>query len=448
MSRFFTDRHKRQLLVISRRWRRRIIFLCGGLAVGVAAVALAGAADAAQIVFESFRGRFPYGSLILTPIGFALIAFLTSRYFPAAAGSGIPQAIAARRLKETEKRAKLVSLPIAAGKTVLTLMGLVIGASIGREGPTVQIGASIMSAIGRLSPRRQPGLILAGAAAGVAAAFNTPLGGIVFGIEEMSRSFEVRASGLIIGAVILGGVTSLAFVGSYTYFGNSSAALNLAADWLAVPLCGVTGGLLGGLFSRFIVALADIKRRARAPAKDRGLRRIASHMREWTATHPTLFAAICGLGVALCGFASGGAAHGTGYAHARDALHGAPLSYSFLPMKLAATALSSISGIPGGIFAPSLAIGAGLGADFAPLFPDAAGAVVLLGIVSYFTGVVQAPITGFVIVSEMTNDHTMLVPLMASAVIADAVSKLVCREGIYHALARRIDERQTGEHAP
>jgi H+/Cl- antiporter ClcA len=437
-----SPRSRRRLLVLSRRWQRRVIFLCGGVAVGVAAVVLAAVADAAQEGFDAILARFPYGGLFLTPLGFGLIAFLTSRYFPAAAGSGIPQAIAARRLRELDKRAKLVSLRIAAGKIGLTLMGLLVGASIGREGPTVQIGASIMAALGRLSPGRQPGLILAGASAGVAAAFNTPLAGIVFGIEEMSRSFEVRASGLIIGAVILGGLTSLALVGSYTYFGTSDAVLNVARAWLAVPLCGVTGGLLGGLFSRFIVAVMGAMRRPAEAAASSSKVSFPKAARIWMTAHPALFAVVCGLGVALCGLASGGSIHGTGYAYARDALHGTAPDYAFLPMKFAATALSSISGIPGGIFAPSLAIGAGLGADMAAFFPDSAGAVVLLGMVSYFTGVVQAPITAFVIVSEMTGDHTMLVPLMAAALIANAVSKLVCREGIYHALARRIGDAQ------
>ena len=121
----------------------------------------------------------------------------------------------------------------------------------------MQIGASIMFALGRFSPRRQPGLILAGAAAGVAAAFNTPLAGIVFGIEEMSRAFETRTSSLIIGAVIAAGLTSLALMGNYTYFGTSAMSLRNGIDWLAIPLCGVVGGLAGGLFSRILIAVAQ-----------------------------------------------------------------------------------------------------------------------------------------------------------------------------------------------
>ena len=106
----------------------------------------------------------------------------------------------------------------------------------------------------------------------------------------------------------------------------------------------------------------------------------------------------------------------------------------------------SISGIPGGIFAPSLAVGAGLGANLAAVLPGApAQALVVLGMVAYFAGVVQAPITAFVIVDEMTNDHGLIVPLMLTAVIAHAVSRLVCPEGVYHALSRNFDAVDAAE---
>ncbi len=121
--------------------------------------------------------------------------------------------------------------------------------------------------------------------------------------------------------------------------------------------------------------------------------------------------------------------------------HGTPLPPEFGPLKLLATAASSVAGIPGGLFSPSLAVGAGIGYDLWRFIPDVAahaplGAVVMLGMVAYFAGVVQAPITAFAIVAEMTADHNMIVPLMASSVIASTVSKLICPEGVYHILAR------------
>jgi H+/Cl- antiporter ClcA len=423
MSQFLSERRLRSVKVTSERWQRRAIFVLGGIAVGAAAVAFAMLADLAQLAFAALVAKSRYASLLVTPLGFALSVYLTNRFFPNSQGSGIPQAIAARQLTDQAARGRLVSIRIAIGKMLLTLLGLLCGASVGREGPTVQIGASIMFALGRMSPRRQPGLILAGAAAGVSAAFNTPLAGIVFGIEEMSREFEVRTSGLIIGTVIAAGLTSLALVGNYTYFGSSATMLGHGADWLAVPLCGVAGGLAGGIFSRVIIAMA------------RGLPGAPGRIFK---QHPIPFALVCGVGVALCGLASGDMIYGTGYAQVKEALDNATLlPWHFSLLKLAATAFSAVSGIPGGIFSPSLAVGAGLGSDVAQLFPTAPlGAIMLLGMVSYFAGVVQAPITAFVIVTEMSDNHAMVVPLMAAALIAYATSRLVCHEGIYHALAK------------
>ena len=416
-------RSKRRLKLHSARLQRRAIFLLGGVVVGGAAVALALLADQAQIAFALLLAKSRYAALIVTPLGFAASVFLTNRYFPNSQGSGIPQAIAARHLTDQGARQRLVSIRIAIGKIILTLFGLLCGASVGREGPTVQVGASIMFALGRFSPRRQPGLILAGAAAGVAAAFNTPLAGIVFGIEEMSRAFETRTSSLIIAAVIAAGLTSIALMGNYTYFGSSPAALRNGLDWLAVPLCGIVGGLAGGLFSRILITMA------------RGL---PSGLGRAIKQHGLVFALVCGFAVAICGLISGDTIYGTGYSQVKAALEsGSPMPADFGVLKFLATTFASISGIPGGIFSPSLAIGAGIGSNIASLFHGApVAAIMLLGMVAYFAGVVQAPITAFVIVTEMTDNHAMVVPLMAAALIAHATSKLICEEGVYHALAK------------
>ena len=425
-----STRHKRLFRLTSARWQRQAIFLLGGIGVGAAAVALAQLADLAQHAFALLLAKSRYAVLAVTPLGFMLSAYLTIRLFPNAQGSGIPQAIAARHLTDQTARQSLVSIRIAVGKVILTLFGLLCGGSVGREGPTVQVGASIMFALGRVSPRRQPGLILAGAAAGVAAAFNTPLAGIVFGIEEMSRAFETRTSSLIIAAVIAAGLTSLALAGNYAYFGSSAMSLASGTDWLAVPLCGVVGGLAGGLFSRIVIATA------------RGFKNPLGRMIKG---HPLWFAFACGIAVAICGLVSDDTIYGTGYEQVKTALeHGSPLPRDFGVLKLLATSFAAISGIPGGIFSPSLAVGAGIGSNIASFFHDAPlGAIMLLGMVSYFAGVVQAPITAFVIVTEMTDNHGMVVPLMAAALIAHVISRMICEEGIYHALAKGFVERAT-----
>lgn len=417
--------HLHHVKAISQIWQRRFIFGVGGLAVGLAAVGLAIGSDAAQAAFHACVGRWRYAGLFLTPLGFGLVAWLTQRFFPGTQGSGIPQAIAARAMKEPEERNKLVGLRAAVGKVLMTLFGLLVGASTGREGPTVQVGASVMFLTGKLSPRRQAGLILAGAAAGVAGAFNTPLAGIVFAIEEMSRSFELKTSNLILGTVILAGMTSLVLMGNYTYFGVSHDVLHFGTGWLTVPLCGVAGGLFGALFAKLMQCVPS-----ELPGKAGTIIR----------QHPIVFAMGCGLIVALCGFYTNSATSGTGYAYARGTLSGEhPMPLLYTPLKFIATITSAVSGLPGGIFSPSLSVGAGLGADIAGLFPLVPlSTIALLGMVAYFTGVTQAPITGFVIVMEMTDNSGMLLPLMTTAMIAQFSARLICKEGVYHVLAKRF----------
>jgi len=267
--------------------------------------------------------------------------------------------------------------------------------------------------------------VLAGGAAGIAAAFNTPLAGIVFAIEELAHSFQARTSGTVLTAVILGGIVTLALAGNYTYFGVTSAQLPFGAGWAAVVMCAVCGGLLGGMFASTLVYAAS------------GLRGAAGR---WLVRHPLLFAGGCGLVIALLGLLSGGATYGTGYAQARSLVEGhSTVPAGFFLMKLAATTVSYLSGIPGGIFAPSLSIGAGLGQSLSYLVPGApSAAMVLLGMVGYFSGTVQAPITATVIVMEMTDNQQMTIPLMATSFLAFGVSRLVCRRALYGALARRF----------
>lgn len=426
-------RHRARFIRATRnRWQTRLLFVIGGSAVGAVAAGLALLAERAQAVFLQILALDRWLGLIVTPLGFGIAVFVAGRWFRNSQGSGIPQAIVAHRLSDSTARSRLVSLRIATGKILLTLFGLLCGASAGREGPTVQIGAAILFSLGRLSRRSQAGLIVAGAAAGVAAAFNTPLAGIMFGIEELTRSFARHTSGLIVSCVIAAGIVSLALLGNYTYFGTSSGVLHGLQTWPVVLVCGVAGGLGGGLFSRIVIAAA------------RGL---PGKLGLLAGRHPAPFAMACGLAVGACGLLSGDSIYGTGYREVSAALNGTqPLSPAFAALKFVATALTSISTLPGGIFSPSLAIGAGLGANVASLFAGIdVSAVILLGMVAYLAGVVQAPITAFVIVMEMTDNHAMLIPLMAAALIAHATSRLICHEGVYHALAHRLLDAVRGK---
>ncbi len=419
-----------RILLTSRRlWQRRLVFWSGALAVGIAAALFAILAEQAEHLFRQIVAISPYIPLLLTPAGLVVISLITRRYFPNAKGSGIPQTVAALELTTHEARQKLLSLKIAIGKIVMSLFGLLCGASIGREGPTVHIGASILFSLNRYAHFArhdlERGLILAGGAAGVAAAFNTPLAGIVFAIEELSRSFEERTSGTVLTAVLIAGVVAITMLGEYSYFGESQAHLPFNLDGFGIVLvCGVIGGAIGGLFATGLIE---------------GTRKVGPQID----THPILVPALCGLVVAAVGLTSGSTAYGTGYHEAQALINGEVEGGFFYPlMKMAATLSSFLSGIPGGIFAPSLAAGAGIGAGIANWFsPELLSATILLGMVGYFAGVVQTPITAFVIVMEMTDNQQMLLPLMATAFIAYGTSRIFCPKPIYRALAEGFIQR-------
>ncbi len=403
-------------------WRLRLVFWGGAVLVGLSATVLAMTSSWADAHFHHWVERWRWLPFVLTPAGLLAITWATRNLFPGGEGSGIPQAIAALQLGEHADRSAILSLRIAIGKGLAIVLGLLCGASIGREGPTVHIAASVMYSLNRLANfpihHVRRGLVLAGGAAGLAAAFNTPLAGVMFAIEEMSRSFEERIAGSVMVAVLFAGMTSLVIQGNYTYFGTYSAQMVPLHALGAILVCGIVGGLAGGLFSATLIT---------------GGRRLAPLRR----SHPYLLAAACGLLVAAIGTLSGGTTWGTGYEAAKGVLQGteaaAPL---YAPLKFLATIFSYLSGIPGGIFAPSLSVGAGLGYHLAHFFTAAPMvAVGLLGMVGYFAGVVQTPITAVIIVMEMTDDNQLLLPLMATSLLADGVSKLVCPRPIYQAMA-------------
>lgn len=407
-------------------WRRKLIYWSGAIMVGLVAVAFAALADKAATLRNHILALSPWLMLGVLPGGLALSTWLTRTWFRSAQGSGIPQAIACMHLNDFRVVDKVLSLKIAIAKIFLTSFGLLCGASIGREGPTVQVGAAIMHTVGRFmgihDPVRQHALIKAGGAAGVAAAFNTPLAGIVFGIEELAHSYEQRTSGTMLTCVVLAGVTAIAMVGNYTYFGHTDSVVPVGVSWLAVLVCGVVGGLSGGLFSALLIRIS---------------RGIPGKLGAFVTHHPVAFAALCGLVLACIGLVSGGMTYGTGYQQARDIIVGSehyPASYFVL--KCLATIVSYCSGIPGGLFAPSLSVGAGMGGWIAQFLPHTTpGAVVLLGTVAYFAAVTQSPLTATVIVMEMCDNQQVTLALLASAFLAFAVSRTLCSHALYGALA-------------
>lgn len=369
---------------------------------------------------------------LVTPLVGMGVVWATNRYFPGTQGSGIPQVIAATRLASLRRPvASLVSLRIAFGKIALGAAALLAGFSAGREGPSVQVAASIIHSAHRLLPfrraLRESDLILAGGAAGIAAAFNTPLAGIVFAIEELSRRLESRTSGVLISSVVIAGLIAIALEGDYKYFG----ALHVSAiSWNIIwPIlfCGFVAGIAGGLFSRLLLLPQKCPSWA---------------LWQWRLRHPVVFAGACGLAVALLGWATDGATFGSGYSVTSSALAGkTELGWAEPIAKFAATVITYFSGIPGGIFAPCLAVGAGLGFDLAHLLGYVeTHPIVALCMTAFLAAVTQSPITAAVIVMEMIDNHAMVLSLMACALLAKAVSSRFGPE-LYQQIALGFMER-------
>ncbi len=380
-----------------------------------------------------------------------LIVVVQRKWFSGTEGTGIPQAIAALKIGSCKERSMMLSLRIAFGKTILLTGALLSGITVGREGPSVHVGACLMqlsSRFVRMPPwLMERGLILAGSAAGIAAAFNTPIAGVIFCFEEVGRTFDKKSVACVIRTVALACAVGVFFMGDYHFYteANREVALPLGflsggdwagfvaeiRQWIAVPIIGIIGGFLGGWFGRFVVSASAFT----------GPRLVK---------HPWITGGVLGLLLALVAVCSFGESYGGGYAQAKQMLvsaheTGAPEAVWYYPIaKAGASFISLVSAIPGGLFDPSLATGAGLGQVTYPLFSDfiAPGIglpqVMMLFMAAYFAGVVQSPITVFAIMFEMTGAYGMILPLMFAAMIGAMVANRICEPSIYEALARQF----------
>ena len=410
-----------------RLWLTRATVLLFASLTGLVVVAFTWLTDQALRWFHLLQAHAWWSPLVWTPLCCAAVVWFTRRYVPGAAGSGIPQVMAAVEAPD-QVRGLFVSLRLSLAKLVLTTVGLLGGLSLGREGPSVQIGAGIMVSVrswllkaGEVSDH---GLMIAGGAAGIAAAFNTPLGGILFAIEELTRKPEQRNNGLIMASIVLGGAVAVSIFGNSSYFGVIRPELVhfslLGPALLVISAC----GLAGGLFSRLLIVSLS----GQSPDWFTDLRK----------RNPVGFAAACGLLVALIGMATHGETYGSGYQHTRNLLEGADeTSHLYVLLKFMATWITSWSGVPGGIFAPSLAIGGALGHDLAGLTATSQTATMIaLGMACFLAAVTQAPMTAFVIVMEMVDDHALILVLMGGAFIANALSRMVSAP-LYGSLAHQ-----------
>lgn len=423
-----------------RLWMGRGLVLGFAALAGLTVVVFTWMTEHALSFFFALEKSYWWSPLFWTPACTAAIVWITRRYVPGAAGSGIPQVMAALSPEVSPKASSLyVSIKLTLTKMVLTSWGLLGGLSLGREGPSVQIAAGVMHHARRWLPAQSKvtaqSLLLAGGAAGIAAAFNTPLGGVMFAIEELSRRPEQRSNGITLAAIVFAGLIAVSVYGNATYFGvirvqNLSMALLLPGLLVAI-----SSGVFGGLFSRLLLVS------------------LAGRSNDWFTRlrqkAPILFAAACGLTVAVLGVVSHGDTYGSGYAHTRAMLDGqGEPSSLYVLFKFVATWVTAWAGVPGGLFAPSLAIGGALGNDIAQLTSYVnAPTLIALGMAGFLAAVTQAPLTSFIIVMEMVDGHQLVLSLMATAMVASGVSRLISAP-LYAALADMQLKRLPSPPAP
>ena len=416
------------------REREEQVFLALTLVIG----ALVGLSVVAFILLtERFGARlYPAGGMglrrLLVPVAGSLaMGYLLYRYFPDARGSGVPQTKAALYAREGN-----ISLTTVIGKFFCTSATLASGIPLGREGPAVQVGAGIASVLGRwlgLRPERVKALIPIGATAAVAAAFNTPLAAVLFSLEEVVGDLHAP----VLGSVVLASATSWAMLrlllGNNPLFHVPQYQLVNPAEFGIYAVLGVAGGLVSVAFTKLLLGMRA--RFLKFPKKTLWFQPVAG-----------------GVMVGIMGWFVPQLL-GVGYKHVGEALNGGmalKLMALLLVLKLIAVATCYASGNAGGIFGPSLFLGAMLGGvvgnvanHFFPNTVGTPGAYALVGMGTAFAGIVRAPMTSVVMIFEITRDYAVIVPLMISSLVSFFISARLQPKPIYDELAH-----QDGIHLP
>ncbi|HEY1112614.1 MAG TPA: chloride channel protein [Chitinophagaceae bacterium] len=402
--------------------------LTGLLAVGYALL-FSVAEKGTQYVFHNY----PLALFALTPLCFLLAWWIVRQWAPGARGSGIPQVMAAIELAtpaHSGRIGKLLSLRIIVVKIMSSITMVLGGAAIGREGPTIQIAGSVFYVINRWLPARWPKLsdqsyILTGAAAGLAAAFNTPLGGVVFAMEELARIHIRYFRTALFSAVIIAGLTAQGILGPYLYIGYPKVSGAHFTLFFMVALTAVLAGAGGAVMSRLILALL------------RWRNALASGWKN------VLYLLASGLVVAAIAYFLNPEILGSGKelmtrvlftTQKHEEWHGAVL-------RILGPVLAFGTGAAGGVFAPSLAAGASLGAYAASLL-EVSGAnaniLILGGMVGFLTGVTRTPFTSAILVLEMTDRHSIIFHLLLAALVAQVAALLIDRHSFYDHLKKQI----------
>ena len=373
----------------------------------------------------------PWRRLLFPVVGSLGIGYLLWRFFPNARGSGVPQTKAALFARDGR-----ITLRTVLGKFFCTSVTLASGIPLGREGPSVQVGAGIGSVLGRtlgLSNEQVKKLIPVGAAAAVAAAFNTPLAAVVFSLEEIMGDLNAPMMGGVVLASATAWMVLRLSLGDHPLFKVPQYHLVSSAEFGVYAVLGVAGGVVSAIFAKLLLGMRA--RFLRLPQNTVWLQPLAG-----------------GLLVGAMGWFVPQVL-GVGYGFVGDALNGnmaVRLMLVLLALKLIAVTTSYASGNAGGIFGPSLFIGAMLGGavgtvahHYFPASTALPGAYALVGMGAVFAGVVRAPMTSVLIIFEMTQDYAVIVPLMIANLVSLFVASLLQEEPIYEALAV-----QDGIHLP
>ena len=379
---------------------------------------------------------YPVGSAawrrVLIPVMGSLgMGYLLFRYFPDARGSGVPQTKAALFAREG-----VITLGTVFGKFFCTSATLASGIPLGREGPSVQVGAGIASVLGRrlgLRPEYVKALIPVGCAAAIAAAFNTPLAAVLFSLEEIMGDLNAPVLGSVVLASGASWLVLRLMLGNNPLFHVPQYVLVHPLEFAIYAVLGVAGGLVSVAFTKLLLRMRDYFLR----------------LPRWTCWFQPL---VGGLVTGLIAWRVPQVL-GVGYGYVGDALNGRmafQLMALLVVFKLLAVTTSYASGNAGGIFGPSLFIGAMLGGSigsvahhFLPMYTAAPGAYALVGMGTLFAGIVRAPMTSVLMIFETTQDYAVIVPLMISNMVSFFISSRMQRQPIYEALAI-----QDGIHLP
>ena len=376
-------------------------------------------------------GGAPWRRLLFPVVGSLGIGYLLSRYFPNARGSGVPQTKAALFARDGR-----ITLRTVLGKFFCTSATLASGIPLGREGPSVQVGAGIASVLGRtlgLSTAQVKKLIPVGAAAAIAAAFNTPLAAVLFSLEEIMGDLHAPVMGAVVLASATAWMVLRVFLGDHPLFKVPQYQLVHPSGFAIYAVLGIAGGGVSALFTKLLLGMRA--RFLRLPLKTVWFQPVAG-----------------GLLVGLIGWFVPQVL-GVGYGYVGDALNGSmafKMMMLLVVLKLITVTTSYSSGNAGGIFGPALFIGAMLGGSVGTVahnaFPEYTanpGAYALVGMGAVFAGIVRAPMTSVLMIFEMTQDYAVIVPLMIANMISLFIASRLQEEPIYEALAV-----QDGIHLP